>query len=308
MIDKTTLGVSDTFREYIEALVEEVVINGEPFEAQKKWLRKYSEAEGVDYVSLEKNLEDLFQIIEEWRASQSKSSQIALKVLATDCFLSEEEMGTLLSTKGNSRRGGGLFNGHEYVDLGLPSGTMWAMCNVGATKPEEYGDYFAWGETGTKHIYDESAYKYAHGVLNKLTKYCGKSDYGSNGYTDSLAELQRSDDPASSWGSGWCTPTKAQWDELLRNTTSRWTTQNGVEGRLFTSKKNDQTLFLPAAGCRGHSSLNFPGINGYYWSSSLCTDNPDGALSFNFYNSGYCGIGSSVRSFGRSVRAAHSAC
>ena len=84
-----TDGISDSFREFIEALVEEVALNGEPFDAKKKWLRKFSEGEGVDYVSLEKNLEDLFQIIEEWRVSQSKSSQIAMKMLAKDCFLSD---------------------------------------------------------------------------------------------------------------------------------------------------------------------------------------------------------------------------
>ena len=84
-----TDGISDSFREFIEALVEEVALHGEPFDAKKKWLRKFSEGEGVDYVSLEKNLEDLFQIIEEWRVSQSKSSQIAMKMLAKDCFLSD---------------------------------------------------------------------------------------------------------------------------------------------------------------------------------------------------------------------------
>ncbi len=86
-------------------------------------------------------------------------------------------------------------NGHAYVDLGLPSGTLWATCNIGATKPEEYGDYFAWGETSTKDTYDWTTYKYSKGDEDELTKYCDDSDYGYNygynGFTDSLNTLGR---------------------------------------------------------------------------------------------------------------------
>ena len=99
MPDKTTLGISDTFREYIEALVEEVVINGEPFEAQKKWLRKNSEAEGVDYAALEQNLVDFFEVMEEWKKQKSKSSQIATQMLAKECYLSEETQKKLFENK-----------------------------------------------------------------------------------------------------------------------------------------------------------------------------------------------------------------
>ena len=100
----------------------------------------------------------------------------------------------------------GTVNGHEYVDLGLPSGTLWATCNIGANTPEEYGDYFAWGETQTKDTYSWSTYQYANGTFwqdPQLTKYCTDANYGYNGFTDNLTTLQASDDPATAnWGSG----------------------------------------------------------------------------------------------------------
>ena len=198
-------------------------------------------------------------------------------------------------------------NGHEYVDLGLPSGTLWATCNIGATKPEEYGDYYAWGETSTKNTYNWSTYKYCNSGYDDFTKYCNNSDFGNNGFTDNLTELQRGDDPATAnWGNGWCTPTKEQWKELLENTTNKWTTQNGVKGRLFTSKKNGKSLFLPAAGYRYGSSLYYAGSYGYYWSSSLSTDYPHDAWYFGFHSSLYDMYGN-YRFYGRSVRAVRSA-
>lgn len=199
------------------------------------------------------------------------------------------------------------FNGHEYVDLGLPSGTLWATCNVGANKPEDYGDYFAWGEINTKSVYDWNTYKYTNGDYNKLTKYCDRRGYGNNGFTDALIELQTSDDPATTnWGDGWNTPSKDQWDELLANTTCVWATCNGVGGMSFTSKQNGQTLFLPSAGYRGNSLLSFAGDDGYYWSSSLHSDYPDRAWFYKFDWTGDCEYGSRMcadaRGYGQSVR------
>ena len=93
---------------------------------------------------------------------------------------------TILCTAGckkNKEPNNGTHNGHDYVDLGLRSGTLWATCNVGADNPEEYGDYFAWGETQSKTIYDWSTYAYSNGDYNQLTKYCTQSDFGFNGFT-----------------------------------------------------------------------------------------------------------------------------
>ena len=142
--------------------------------------------------------------------------------------------------------GNGAYKGHDYVDLELPSGTMWATCNVGAESPDQYGDYFAWGETTPKATYNWSTYKYCKGDYNMLTKYCSESDFGFNGFTDDLVTLQPNDDAATAnWGEGWSTPTYNQWVELLRKCTHSWTTINGVKGCLFTAR-NGNSIFLPA--------------------------------------------------------------
>ena len=195
---------------------------------------------------------------------------------------------------------------NDYVDLGLPSGLLWATCNVGADSPEDYGDYFAWGETTPKDTYDWSTYQYCMGSSSTLTKYCNDASYGYNGFTDDLTTLLPEDDAATAnWGSGWRMPTKAEWQELLDNTTVTWTTQNGVSGRLFTAA-NGNSLFLPAAGYRYNSSLCYAGSLGLYWSSSLYTGDPYSAWESDF-NSAGCGMYYFGRYFGVSVRAVRSA-
>jgi len=165
----------------------------------------------------------------------------------------------------------------EWVDLGLPSGLLWAKCNLGATKPEEYGDYYAWGETSTKEVYTWETYKYCtavdeEGWFKTLSKYNTISRYGS---PDNLTTLQTSDDVATQkLGNGARMPTETEWNELLDNTTSEWTTENGVYGRRLTAS-NGKSLFLPAAGYRWGSELYYAGGVGNYWSSSLDADDPD---------------------------------
>ena len=126
---------------------------------------------------------------------------------------------------------------HDWVDLGLPSGTLWATCNVGADNPEEYGDFFAWGETEPKDVYDTSHYKFNKGS-GKMTKYCTISSFGSNGMTDDLTELEPTDDAATAnWGNDWQMPNKAQIEELLDPafTTTEWTTLNDFIGKKIIS-------------------------------------------------------------------------
>lgn len=196
---------------------------------------------------------------------------------------------------------------HGYIDLGLPSGTLWATCNVGADKPDDYGDYFAWGETRPKEYYNWSTYKYCNGSYNQLTKYCNQSDYGYNGFTDNLTVLQPSDDAATAnWGNGWCMPTKEQWEELYQNTNSTWTTQNGVNGRLFTAS-NGNSLFLPAAGARLSDELFGVGDDGYYWSSLLYTNKPYDARYFKFSDDDYYIYDDPRGSLGLTVRPLRSA-
>lgn len=195
---------------------------------------------------------------------------------------------------------------HEYVDLNLPSGLLWATCNVGATSPEEYGDYFAWGEIQPKSFYDWSTYQYCEGnSYHSLTKYCYNSSWGYNGFTDDLITLLPEDDAATSnWGGYWRMPSDSEWDELLQNTTNIWTKQNGVYGIRLTAS-NGNSLFLPAAGSCFVGSPYTEGDYGFYWSSSL-SDPPIGASNFGFSSNSY-GTGSHTRHCGESVRAVHSA-
>ena len=195
----------------------------------------------------------------------------------------------------------GTYNGHDYVDLGLPSGTLWATCNVGADTPEDYGDYFAWGETQPKEVYNWSTYQYNNDRA-QLTKYCNNPNYGYNGYTDNLTTLLPEDDAATAnWGNGWRMPTKEEWQELYNNTTHTWTTQNGVNGRRFTAS-NGNSIFLPAAGNRWDGELINAGSRGYYWSRSLFTGSPYNAWGL-YFGSDDCSMGSyGSRYYGFSVR------
>ena len=189
---------------------------------------------------------------------------------------------------------------HDYVDLGLPSGTLWATCNVGATAPEEYGDYFAWGETEPKDMYNWSTYKWCNSSYNTLTKYCTNSSYGT---VDNKTELDPEDDAAYvNWGENWRMPTYDQQTELRTKCTWTWTTQNGMNGRLVTGP-NGNTLFLPAAGSRYDSSLYNAGSNGSYWSRTLYSGYPSNAYIVGF-DSGGVDWGNNVsRNNGLPVRA-----
>ena len=183
-----------------------------------------------------------------------------------------------------------ILNNTEYVDLGLPSGTLWAACNIGAYNPEEYGDYFAWGEvTGYldgKTTFDWSTYKFCNGDWNQLTKYCPKYDYGYNGFRDYLIELEPADDAAYvNWGPEWRMPTNGQWEELINSnyTTSTWTSQNNVNGLLITSNTNGNSVFLPAADeCAGSSLGESAGSYGFYWSRTVYESDPGSACDMSF--------------------------
>ena len=201
-----------------------------------------------------------------------------------------------------------LIGGYEYVDLGLPSGTLWAACNIGSDSPKEYGDYFAWGETEKKDTFGIANYIYAiegsDDLHPLLTKYCNLPDYGYHGFTDELSILQPEDDAAlAQWGDGWRMPTGEEWQELCERTTVTCTQQNGVYGCLIKAY-NGNSLFLPAAGHRWGDILSGAGNDGAYWSSSLFTDFPYGAWFFDM-DSGYTCVSYYGRFYGFSVRPVH---
>ncbi len=191
----------------------------------------------------------------------------------------------------------------QAVDLGLPSGTKWASCNIGAEKPEDYGYYYAWGEVLLKERYKWENYKYANGSKSSLIKYCINN--GDNGFTDNKTTLDVDDDAVClNWSGNWRMPTKVEWYELLNNCIWAWTKQNGSSGYRVTSKSNGNFIFLPAAGKKGTENDNV-GLSGEYWSSSL-----GGGESYNswrlYFDSNSTYGSASSRYQGRSVRPVYS--
>lgn len=203
---------------------------------------------------------------------------------------------------------------HAYVDLGLPSGVKWATCNLGASSPEGYGDYYAWGETATYY----SSLNPLTWKSGKTSGYTGTSyrwceainayDYNMTKYnpTDHKTVLDLADDAArAEWGGSWRTPTEAEWKELQSNCTWTRTTQNGVSGRLVRSKINNNSIFLPAAGTIHDKTLDATGTGGYYMSSSFNTSQPiySNYMYFDYISQQeFLYFSQGVRFNGRSVR------
>ena len=171
-------------------------------------------------------------------------------------------------------------NRHDRVDLGLS--VKWATCNVGASKPEDYGNYYAWGETSTKSSYIESKSKTYGKNIGDIK---GNSNY---------------DAARANWGGNWRLPTKAERQELIDKCNWTWITQNGKNGYKVTGP-NGNSIFLPAAGFRYGSSLYFAGSCGYYWSSSPYESGSDYAYYLGF-NSSFQGMNDDFRYIGQSVR------
>ena len=180
-------------------------------------------------------------------------------------------------------------NHPHMIDLGLPSGTKWACCNVDANSPEEYGGYYAWGETTTKSEYNWKTYKHCYGD-DTSCRNLGSSICGT-----------RYDVAHVRWGGSWQMPTLNQIEELLNNCTSEWTTFNGVSGCKFISKSNGGSIFLPAAGHRWGLGFDYVGSRGYYWSGTQSTEREGSSSDLSFY-SGACWVSDNGRYGGRSVR------
>ena len=179
----------------------------------------------------------------------------------------------------------------KEVDLGLPSGTIWAGWNVGASSPEQYGGYYAWGETEEKNDYDGDTYKYC---VSQAGEYV---NIGSN-----ISGTQY-DVASQKWGGSWRMPTKAEFDELTSKCTWTWYQYKGVWGQKVTGP-NGNSIFLPASGYRRGTSPYRGGRRGDYWSASLREDyNGDGAWDLGFGNGYYDGyVGYDSRRVGLTVR------
>ena len=150
--------------------------------------------------------------------------------------------------------------GHEYVDLGLPSGLKWATMNVGATKAEECGDYFAWGEVAAKEAYTESN-AFTYDMIFDALK--------SASIIDDKGNLVAKRDAAThNWGDKWRMPTMTEFDELVRHCTWTWQSVGSVNGYRVQSKVNDNWIFIPAVGDKLETSTFQVNTNGYYWCSS----------------------------------------
>ena len=171
----------------------------------------------------------------------------------------------------------GTLNGYEWVDLGLPSGLKWASCNVGASSPEDYGDYFAWGETRPKSEYSWSTYKLCHGTYDTQTKY-NNNNFKEN-YTLSLED----DAARQNWHSSWRIPTKDEWLELREHCTWTWTTYKDVEGMLVYGPAGT-CIFLPAAGYADKKNISDMTAFGGYWSASRSEENTYNAGISSFHS------------------------
>ena len=194
------------------------------------------------------------------------------------------------SENDNSNNGGGdtgnvsgTIAGHDYVDLGLPSGLKWATCNVGASQPHEYGNYYAWGETTTKSSYTEENCRTWNVSMNDIS---GNATY---------------DAATANWGSTWRMPTKAEMRELYYQCTWKWTSQSGVNGYRVTGP-NGNSIFLPAAGCCDGSSRSYVGEFGNYWSSTTDSEGDTDFANFLYFDSDYLSLNFYYRNLGRSVR------
>ena len=180
------------------------------------------------------------------------------------------------------------FNGHEYVDLGLPSGTLWATKAVGAETEGDYGLYFAWGGTEGATKEQVESGEFTFGTYGNMTAYFDSSTETFTKYNedDGKTVLDLEDDASHvHMGGDWHMPTKEQLEELTANTTSTWTTKDGVNGRLFTSKVNGNSVFVPAFGYVGGGNVYDVGSYGYVWSSSVSDEYLYNAWGLYFYSS-----------------------
>ena len=359
--------ISEGLQNFIDSMVEEIVLEGKPFDTQKKYLKKFFENEGLDYDKLETDITTFIEILDSFKKAFSNLQVKLAKEKGKECYISGDTVDKLIKHSSQQNAVGTSQSqinvnkenkdedGHKQVnntrniifvllgiavigiicflltnstneaatntdtydsdyiqeesnvaeieytpmqtepdplglcpdknhpheiDLGI--GTKWACCNVGANSPEEFGDYFAWGETISKKEYSWKTYIWANGDNNRLTKYCNNSDLGFNGFIDDKVILDYKDDAATSnWSDGWQMPSTVQFEKLINSCNWEWTQINGVNGQKVTGP-NGNSLFLPAAGYYYSTSLEDQGSFGGYWSNMFNTNYSDSAEGLCF--------------------------
>ena len=194
-------------------------------------------------------------------------------------------------------------NGFEFVDLGLPSGTLWSTCNVGADNPTDFGLYFQWGDVQgySKEEIKAGKKKFSFHWDDYKWNPSGDGETFTKYNTPKDARLELEDDAAHvHMGGSWHMPSSEQIQELINETTSNWIKLDNVNGRLFTSK-NGKSIFIPAAGIAWDGSVRYSGVDGYVWSSMLDVTYVDSGQGLLFY-SGYVNLFSDDRYIGLPVR------
>ncbi|EPT34324.1 putative lipoprotein [Bacteroidetes bacterium oral taxon 272 str. F0290] len=289
--------------------VVEAINNG--FLKNEEAIKKLTEAIDKMNADQQTKLQAIIDVLNSVNATlETKLAAIEAAIKAqtlTQIIQKLEELKEKIGNGGGGSGGGG--STEEYVDLGLPSGVKWAKCNLGASKPTDYGDYYAWGETEPKAEYTWANYKWmqtGQSDWKHITKYTvadGQTagiwyDAGGNFIGDNKTTLEAADDAATAkLGSSWRMPTEGEIKELLDNYTWTETTQDGKNG-YEVKGSNGNAIFLPAAGYRVVSGLYDAGSWGYYWSSSLSTVYSFNARGLNL-DSGVKGRG---RGLGFTVR------
>ena len=223
------------------------------------------------------------------RAVEVENTEIAVEEDIASEKKQEAEETVVYSDSSVQSKETNRINGHEYVDLGLS--VKWATCNIGAEKPEDYGDYFAWGETKPKSDYCEKTYEHCvKKLLFYKYKYIGRDICGTE-----------YDAARFNWGGSWRLPTKSELDELKNKCVWTWTTQGGHNGYKVTGP-NGNSIFLPAAGYRDGTDLNTRGSGGYYWSATLDENGSSRAYSLYFNSGGSNWYYNWDRGYGHTVR------
>jgi len=211
---------------------------------------------------------------------------IAVLTVLTGCEKEDEDAISMdVVNKGVTKKTGKDGKEYSVVDLGYGISVLWATCNIGADSPEQYGYYFAWGETQTKSYYAIDNYAFCDGDISSFTKYTQNNDKTKNGTPDRKKFLDKTDDAATQlMGEKWSVPQLDYYQELIIRCDYKCCKLNGTWGYLFTSKDNGNSIFFPLSGMRDPRDIMYSGERGYYWSNQLTTLTNDKTIEADVFD------------------------